>query len=146
MNKTIINALFDWFESCGLIASDAPINVDLLGEEAQQYCIEVVPCTPIIQKYADGSSKNQYLFIFASREFFSEDECNNMKNLEFYEGLEDWIYQQNLNGNLPLLPEEDTPLSIEVRRSGYVMDNDTKTARYQIQCCLKYIKEIKEAI
>ena len=74
MNITIINALYSWFERCELISQSAPINVDLLGEDAQQYCLEVVPCTPILQKYADGSSKNQYLFIFASREYFSEDE------------------------------------------------------------------------
>ena len=146
MEKTIIQSLFEWFESCELIARDAPISVDLLGDDAQQYCIEVVPCSPVIQKYADGSSKNQYLFIFASREFFSEDECNNMKNLEFYERLEKWIELQTLYDHLPVLSEEDTPLSVEVLSSGYVMDNDTKTARYQIQCCLKYIKENKEAI
>ena len=146
MNTTIINALFSWFENCELISASAPINVDLLGDEAQQYCLEVVPCNPILQKYNDGSSKNQYLFIFASREYFSADECNNMKNLEFYERLEDWIDQQNKTGQLPELPDEDTPLSVEVLSSGYVMDNDTKTARYQIQCRLKYIKENKEAI
>ena len=145
MNITIINALYSWFERCELISQSAPINVDLLGEDAQQYCLEVVPCTPILQKYADGSSKNQYLFIFASREYFSEDECNNMRNLEFYEDLENWIEQQNRLGTLPQLPEEDTPLSVDVLSSGYVMDKDTKTARYQIQCCLKYIKEYKEA-
>lgn len=146
MQDTIIKALFEWFESCDLIAKDAPINVDLLGEDAHQYCIEVVPCTPVIKRYADGSSKNRYLFIFASREYFSEDECNNMKNLEFYEELEHWIFQQNLLDNLPQLPAGDTSQSLSVLSSGYVMDNDTKTARYQIQCQLVYIKEIKEAI
>lgn len=145
MNTTIIKALFYWFEHCMLISQNAPINVDMLPEEPQQYCLEVVPCTPILQKYTDGSSKNQYLFIFASREYFSEDECNNMRNLEFYEKLENWIEQMNKFGLLPQLPEGDTPLSVEVLSSGYVMDNDTKTARYQIQCRLKYIKENKEA-
>ena len=65
-----------------------------------------------------------------------------MKNLEFYEKLEDWIEKQSLNDNLPQLPDGHTALSVEVLSSGYVMDNDTKTARYQIQCRLKYIKTI----
>ena len=145
MNTTIIRALYTWFEGCELISKNVPINVDLLGEDAQRYCLEVVPCAPILQKYTDSSSKNQYLFIFASREYFSEDECNNMRNLEFYENLENWIEQQNKLGRLPQLPKGDTSLSVEVLSSGYVMDNDTKTARYQIQCRLKYIKENKEA-
>ena len=142
MDNTIIQALFTWFEGCDILSADTELNVDFLGDEAQQYCIEVVPCKPVITKYSDGSSKNQYLFIFASREYYSEDECNNMKNLEFYEKLECWIEKQSLADNLPQLPEGLTALSVEVLSSGYVMDNDTKTARYQIQCRLKYIKQI----
>ncbi len=141
MNDTIIKALFDWFDSSDVLSPDYPLGVDNLGEDAQQYCIEVVPCTPVIKKYVDGSSKNQYLFIFASREYYSEDECNNMKNLKFYEKLEGWIENQSLSGNLPQLPTEHTAQSVEVLSSGYVLDNDTKTARYQIQCRLKYIKQ-----
>ena len=142
MSDTIIQALFRWFESCEILSIDTELNVDYLGEEAQQYCIEVVPCSPVIRRYADGSTKNQYLFIFASREYYSEDECNNMKNLEFYEELEGWIENQSIRDKLPSLPAGDTPLSVEVLSSGYVMDNDTKTARYQIQCRLKYVKAI----
>lgn len=142
MSKTIIQALFDWFADCDILSIDTELNVDYLGDEAQQYCIEVVPCSPVIRRYADGSTKNQYLFIFASREYYSEDECNNMKNLEFYEKLEGWIENQSIHDNLPQLPDGDTPLSVEVLSSGYVMDNDTKTARYQIQCRLKYVKTI----
>lgn len=138
--NTIILALFDWFDHAEVLSPDYDLNVDNLGEEAQQYSIEVVPCKPIITKYADGSSKNQYLFIFASRENYSEDEINNMKNLEFYEKLEEWIENQSLSNKLPELPDGLTPQSVEVLSSGYVMDNDTKTARYQIQCRLKYIK------
>lgn len=140
MNDTIIKALFDWFDQCEILADDYPLNVDFLGDEDNQYCIEVVPSTPVITKYTDGSTKNQYLFIFASRESYSEDEINNMKNLEFYEKLEGWIENQSMNDHLPQLPAGYTPLSCEVLSSGYVMDNDTKTARYQIQCRLKYIK------
>ena len=140
MDNTLIQALFNWFNHSDILSPDYDLNVDNLGDEAYQYCIEVVPCQPIITKYADGSSKNRYLFIFASREVYSEDEVNNMKNLEFYEKLEDWIEKQNRNDNLPSLPEGCIPQSVEVLSSGYVMDNDTKTARYQIQCRLKYIK------
>lgn len=63
-----------------------------------------------------------------------------MANLEFYERLEEWISEQNINGRLPKLPDNCTPQSVKVLSSGYVMDNDTKSARYQIQCQLKYTK------
>lgn len=142
-DTTIIRSLYDWFQNCELLNTDAPINVDMLEEDAGNYCLEVVPCNPVITKYADGSSKNQYLFIFASREYYSSDEVNNMKNLEFYEDLQEWIAEQNINEKLPVLPDGLTAQSIEMQTSGYVMDNNTKTARYQIQCRLKYIKEAK---
>lgn len=142
-DTTVIRSLFNWFQGCELLSTEAPINVDMLEEDAGNYCLEVVPCNPIISRYADGSSKNQYLFNFASREYYSSDEVNNMKNLEFYEDLQEWIAEQNINDRLPDLPEGCTAQSIEVQTSGYVMDNDTKTARYQIQCRLKYIKEAK---
>lgn len=143
-DSTIIKSLFDWFSNCDITEGD--LNVEYLGEEPEQYCIEVVPCNPIIKKYADGSSKCQYLFIFASRELYSEDEQLNMANLEFYERLEEWIAEQNINQKLPKLPDNCTAQSVAVLSSGYVMDNDTKTARYQIQCQLKYVKTNTEVI
>ena len=140
MTHTIIKSLFEWFYSCEVLEVDNKLNIDYLGDEANQYSIETVPCKSVINKYADGSAKCQYLFIFASREFYSEDEQLNMSNLAFYEELEEWISQQSIRGNLPKLPDGCTAQAVTVLSSGYVMDNDTKTARYQIQCQLRYIK------
>lgn len=145
-NSTIIKSLFNWFLNCDVINPDGDINVEYLGEDAEQYCIEVVPCKPILKQYADGSAKCQYLFIFASRELYSEDEQLNMANLEFYERLEEWIAEQNINQKLPKLPDNCTAQSVTVLSSGYVADNNTKTARYQIQCQLKYVKTNTEVI
>ena len=142
-DTAVIRSLFHWFQDCELLSTETPLNVDKLEEEAGNYCLEVVPCNPVISRYPDGGSKNQYIFNFASREYYSSDEVNNMKNLEFYEDLQEWIAEQNINDRLPELPDGCTAQSIEVQTSGYVMDNDTKTARYQIQCRLKYIKEAK---
>lgn len=142
--STIIKSLFKWFADCDLINQENDLNVEYLGDKPEQYCIEVVPCKPILKQYADGSSKCQYLFIFASRELYSEDEQLNMANLEFYERLEEWIAEQNINHKLPELPDNCTAQSVSVLSSGYVVDNDTKTARYQIQCQLKYIKKNTE--
>ena len=142
--ETIIKSLFNWFADCEVLNSDNELNVDYLDDEPENYCLEVVPCNPIIKSYVDGSAKCQYLFIFAGREHYSSDEVLNMANLEFYERLEEWIAEQNINGRLPKLPDNCTPQSVKVLSSGYVMDNDTKTARYQIQCQLIYIKTQEE--
>lgn len=142
-NSTVIQSLFCWFDKCEILNPENPLNVEFLGENAEQYSIEVIPCSPILKKYADGSAKCQYLFVFASRNYYGEDNQLNMANLEFYEKLENWIEHQNIFQNLPKLPDGCIPQSVEVLSGGYNMDNDTQTARYQIQCRLKYLK-IKE--
>ena len=141
-NSTVINSLFEWFNNCEILKPEKPLNVEFLGEDAEQYSIEVVPCQPIIKKYANGTAKCQYLFIFASRNYYGSDNQINISNLEFYEQLEDWIEHQNIVQNLPKLPDGCIPQSVEVLSSGYNMDNDTQTARYQIQCRVQYIKEV----
>lgn len=143
-SKTIVESLFKWFADCEVLSADNELKVNFLDDDEEQYSIETVPCNRSIQKYADGSEKCQYLFIFASRNPYSEDEQLNMASLEFYEELEEWIAEQNINGRLPKLPNNCTSQSVKVLASGYVMDNDTKTARYQIQCQLTYIKNTQE--
>lgn len=105
METSIIKSLFRWFADCDVLEVDNDLNVDYLGEDPEQYSIEVVPCKTVLKQYIDGSAKCQYLFIFASRENYSPDESINMANLEFYERLQEWIAEQDLNGKLPKLPE-----------------------------------------
>lgn len=115
--------------------------VDILGDKPIEYTIETVPCDPVVRKYTDGSCMKQFLFIFASREFFSEDVAQNIENLGFYEKFEDWIKEQNDEGILPDLGDDREPVSIEVLTGGYAFEADTNTARYQIQLRLTYEEE-----
>lgn len=139
--KTIIEALYNYFDKCELLDKNSFIGIDLLDEEVKNYCIETVPCKPILKAYRDGSAMKQYVFNFASREFYG-DNLTNIANSRFYEELTEWITQQSRAGNLPALPDGCEAQSITVNSSGYVIDNDTKSARYQIQCRLKYFQEV----
>ena len=116
---------------------DGVFCVDYLGAEPTEYSIEAVPCDPIYQQYTDGDCLRQFLFVFASREFFSADVEQNTANAAFYEAFENWIYDNNQAGVLPDLDGHE-PVSIEVLTSGYVFDADADAARYQIQCRLIY--------
>lgn len=60
--ETIIKSLFNWFADCEVLNSDNELNVDYLDEEPENYCLEVVPCNPIIKSYVDGSAKRALLF------------------------------------------------------------------------------------
>lgn len=138
---TIIESLYNYFDKCELIDKNSPIGIDLLDEEVKHYCIETVPCKPVIKAYRDGSAMKQYIFIFASREYYG-DNLVNLANSRFYEELTQWITEQSRLGNLPALPDKCEAQKIDVNSSGYVMDNDTRSARYQIQCRLKYYQEV----
>lgn len=120
---------------------DGCLLVDFLGNEPVEYTIEPIPCDPVLQKYTDGSCMKQFLFVFASREYYSEDIAVNLGNLEFYEHFEEWIEQQNKNSVLPELGENREAVSLEVTTCGYAFEADTNTARYQIQLKLTYEEE-----
>lgn len=113
------------------------LSVDFLGGEAVEYAVEQVPCDPVFRRYTDGGCLKQFLFIFASREYYSADVNQNIDNLSFYEDFEAWIRERNLSGDLPELDGRE-PFSMEVLTDGYAFDEDAGTARYQIQLRLIY--------
>lgn len=112
---------------------DGCLMVDYLGDKPIEYTVEPVPCDPVYQKYTDGSCIKQFLFIFASREFYGADINQNIENLGFYERFSDWVTE----GELPDL-DERIPVNMDVVTGGYAFDVDANTARYQIQLRLLY--------
>ena len=115
--------------------------MDALGEEAVEYTIETGMFDPIIKKYIDGSSVRQYQFSFASREFYSMDRIQNMRNICFYEKLAEWVEDQSRKENLPDMPDGMYPGELEVMAQGYIFNNTMMSARYQIPLRLLYYKE-----
>lgn len=117
---------------------DGYLRVDYLGSEPVEYTVEAVPCDPVYQQYTDGGCIKQFLFIFASRDFFSADVNRCIENLDFYEKFADWINENDNNEIYPQLDSGKTAVKIEVLTQGYAFDYDEKTARYQIQLRLLY--------
>jgi hypothetical protein len=120
---------------------DGDLCIDFLGAEPEQCTLEPVPCNPVYQKYTDGDAQKQYLFAFASREYYSADVRQCAANQAFYEEFAAWIKSQNDSRNLPELGADKYAVSLEVLTSGYVFGEDTDTARYQIQLRLLYEEE-----
>lgn len=117
---------------------DGALLVDYLGNSPIEYTIEPVPCNPVIRKFIDGSCEKQFLFLFASREAYSDDVNQCIENLSFYEKFADWICEQSDNRNFPNLGENRTVTELEILTGGYQIYADTNTARYQIQMRLIY--------
>lgn len=117
---------------------DGALLVDYLGNSPIEYTVEPVPCNPVIRKFIDGSCEKQFLFLFASREAYSDDVNQCIENLSFYEDFSDWIYEQSDNRNFPILSGNRTVTELEIVTGGYQIYADTNTARYQIQLRLIY--------
>lgn len=137
---SIIEGLKNFFEECPLLG-DGGINVNYLGGRGGDYSIEAVPSRPVVKKYVDGGEIRSCSFVFASREFYDEDERQNIETARFYEELEGWIEERNALGRLPLLGEGLVPLKIEVSSSGGFCSASGGTARFQLQGRLIYRKE-----
>ena len=135
--KPIIESIRDFIMQFPQL-KDGALLVDYLGNSPIEYTIEPVPCSPVIRKFIDGSCEKQFLFLFASREIYSDDVKQCIENLAFYENFVDWIYEQNSSGNLPVLDGNRIAEELEFLTGGYPIQADTNTARYQIQLRLIY--------
>lgn len=138
----IIKALRDYISKCPcLYEFNKGINVDYLDNNSTTYSIEEVPCEPIIKRYINGDTKRQYDFIFASRESYGADVFQNIENSGFYEDFSNWIEEESLKGNLPVLEGVKESLEIKVSTTGYAFQTDDNSARYQIQLKLIYFQK-----
>ena len=139
----IIESVKNFILTCPYLEELAAINVDFLPDSPDTYSIEEVPTNAVIQTYLDGSQERQFVFVFASRFYYSDETRNNIENSGFYEDFSDWLDEQTKTGNLPVMREGMTPSKIEAMSSGYLFDvsGDLSNARYQIQCRLIYDKE-----
>lgn len=114
------------------------ILVDFIGDDAVTYTIEPVPVEPVIRPYADGSSLNQYVFQFGSREFYDNGLTQNIQNLNFYENFKNEIEDKNKRD---ILPDIEGIQSIECLTDGSIQDVQSGTAKYIIQMRITYLKE-----
>ena len=140
MSKSIIESVREFIMKFPKL-KDGALLVDFLENSPIAYTVEPVPCSPVYKKYVDGSCIKQFLFLFASRESYSDDVNQCIENLAFYDDFEDWIYEQSYNENLPVLGGNRTAVGLEVLTKSYQLYADTNTARYQIQLRLIYEEE-----
>lgn len=134
----IIDEIKRYFEKECELFEGKRLNVNCLGEKAHACVIEVTPCKPIIERYADGGTKRQICFAIATREYFDNDEKENLTTAQFYEAFEKWIDERNESGALPKLSDGYEPTEFEIMNRGFVQDVTGAKARYQINLRLIY--------
>lgn len=139
----IITTLRNYMLACPLLDDLKKMNIDYLGIGGPgEYSIDSVPTDTIVKRYADGGALKQYLFVFASKEFYGSDPLEQLDNLGFYEDLERWFEEMTDKGTLPVLDGGRIAEKLEATTSGYIFDASEETkARYQIQARLTYLED-----
>jgi len=144
MGDTIIEALFDYFDSSPLM-TDNRLNVDYLPEDTGQagieYAIATSPTDEVITTYRNGGARCRYPFIISSVNDYGPDARQNIANTGFSETLAKWLREQSRLRNLPELPEGYTARSIRALGSGFLYQPDADAGKYQIQCEMEYYRK-----
>lgn len=134
MSKAIIDSIRDYIMECPLL-HDGVLNVDYLPEEVS-YSIDSMQAEPFYRKYVDGGGVRQKYFSITSKELYG-DLLVNIQNSSFCQSFEEWINENNLKDNLPIL-EGYKAQRVEVTYPGALLYSDVGTGVYQIQCRLLY--------
>ena len=133
---SVIAAIRDFVAECPYLEqfdqAFAAVELDKLAPDATNYMVELVPAEPIVKRYANGDTVRRVVFAFCSRVFYGEVE--NIDTSEFYEQFSDWLEDCTRDGKLPVLVSGKNPKKIRATTNGYLMDAETKTAQYRIQC------------
>ena len=141
----IIEALRQYFLTSPVFTGQR-LDIDCLASDPESYSIDSVPSERIVQRYCDGSTVRRQLFTISSRAAYGPDLTQQRGNIDLFEGLEEWLDQQDALGLLPPLGDGRRARSVKVLSSAYpieVEDGDQgSTARYQIQLEFIYLQEV----
>lgn len=153
MSKPIIECIKDYMKECPYLNELSKINVDYLNmgdNDFEYWSIEKVEAPTILKKNVLGTkTERQCQFIIASRSFFNPlVDTQNIENLNLFEKIEEWFYQNSKSGKLPTLNDDETATSIEATTPGYLYGTtkDNTVARYQMRCKLLYEKREENSI
>lgn len=121
------------------------IGIDWLDMQPDSFSIEMVPANPVVKQFTGGASIRQYLFVFATRFCYSEDDLQNLQNLDFFQDFAAWLEKNNRARILPELTYGKEAVSIEALDAGGLLSGeDNGHGRYHIQCRLTYYQGVNE--
>lgn len=127
-----------WLKTCPNLSLVEDIETDWLQAAAESYGLYHQP-SGARESYLDGSSEVTEYYFFLTRQSAQLEE-ERVDNTEFLQDLEDWVYLQDIEGNLP---DIDGIESVKVANSFYMQESDEDEAVYQLSLEIVYMKELK---
>lgn len=137
-NDYRISKLRDYlFEIINTLTSNRKyqINADMLSNKVDDYSIDKVPTSSVVEKWIMGIEVHKDVYSFRSRKAYSQDTINNLKNIGFFEEFEKKIKTNNDKG---VLPEINNIEKIECLNSGTLNMVDETSAIFDIQIQITY--------
>jgi hypothetical protein len=137
---TVIESVQKWLKTYSGLKGR--LDVDFLGEDAETYSVDTIPCEEVLKRYKDGGTMKQFQFAVSSRRFYEQNIKQNISNLQFFEDLTNWVEKQTHARKLPTMDDGRQPIKIVVTSTAYpfIVSEDGK-ARYQIQMRLEYFQK-----
>lgn len=94
-----------WLRDCPAVNRQKRFGVDYLSENATEYSLVSVPSVlktreNILGEEVPLDEQNQS-FVFAAKLPYGQDIAKNAANLEFYQDVCAWIWEQNVAKNFP---------------------------------------------
>lgn len=118
------------------------INANFL-QDTNNYSIDRLPIDNEVENWIIPIKKYREVYELRSMKSYGADVMENLKNIGFFENLEEVIYSNNKEGKLP---EIDGIESIECLNCGALSIAETKQAIFSIQIQINYIKNKKQNI
>ena len=113
------------------------INADFLEIDVNNYSLDKIPTVSEVETWLTGTKICKDVYSFRSRNPYSSNRLNNLKNIGFFETFQKVINSNNDNG---ILPKIDNIESIECLNQGTFnyADESMKTAVFDIQLQIIY--------
>ncbi len=138
---TVISALRTYIAAYSALPTGAPLWVDHLGKEPDQYAIVPLPGARKIEEYIDGGSLREFPFAFQAM-LSTAAQAERLESNGFFEALAEWLDMQTLTGALPNLGTGKNATEINATSWGFLFEQgESETGIYQISCRLEYEQE-----
>ena len=111
------------------------MNANMLPADPNNYSLDKIPVDKNVEMWITGDSIHRDVYSFRSRNNYSQDTLNNLKNIGFFEVFENKISSNNKQG---ILPDIDGIQEIKCLNCGSMNNASTNTAEFDIQIEIDY--------
>lgn len=118
-----------------LTDSKYTINANMLPADPNNYSLDKIPVDKSVEMWITGEAIHRDVFSFRSRNNYSQDTLNNLKNIGFFEVFEKKISSNNKQG---ILPDIQGIQEIKCLNCGSMNNASTNTAEFDIQIEIDY--------